>query len=159
MPPGAGGAQHADRLVRAIQELDPRVSSANAYVPLGLCVTVVSPLRHLKILVVDDAELSRRVVARMLTHAGYEAVCVHSGQAALACLERTHFDGMILDLKMPGMDGWQVMSAARSRTPNLPIVVHSAHAMSDPIFAHHRTCFLRKPYRPLDLQAALGEVL
>ena len=108
---------------------------------------------------VDDVEMSRRVVARMLTHAGHESVCVHSGAAALACLERTHFDAMVLDLKMPGMDGWQVLYAARNLSPDLPVVVHSAHELMDPVFSHRRTCFLRKPYCPSDLHTALGHVL
>lgn len=95
----------------------------------------------------------------MLTHAGYEPICVHSGATALACLERAHFDAMVLDLKMPGMDGWQVLTAVRALSPSLPIVVHSAHEMADPVFPGERICFLRKPYRPHDLQSALARVL
>ncbi|MCB9585503.1 MAG: response regulator [Polyangiaceae bacterium] len=112
-----------------------------------------------RILVVDDVEMSRRVVARMLSHAGYEPICVHSGGTALACLERAHFDGMVLDLKMPGMNGWQVLYAVRTLAPDLPIVLHSAHELTDPVLMTDQVCFLRKPYRPGDLQAALERVL
>ncbi|MCA9627091.1 MAG: response regulator [Myxococcales bacterium] len=118
-----------------------------------------SPVHPQRILVVDDVEMSRRVVARMLSHAGYEPICVHSGLTALACLERAHFDAMVLDLKMPGMDGWQVLDAVRRLSPQLPVVVHSAHEMTDPTFSRERVCFLRKPYRPVDLQSALTSVL
>ena len=110
-------------------------------------------------LVVDDVEMSRRVVARMLSHAGYDPVCVHSGATALACLERTHFDAMVLDLKMPGMDGWQVLHAVRALAPQLPIVLHSAHELLDPVLNTEQICFLRKPYRPADLTSALARVL
>lgn len=95
----------------------------------------------------------------MLSHAGYDPICVHSGATALVCLERAHFDAMVLDLKMPGMDGWQVLHAVRALAPRLPIVLHSAHEQLDPVLTTEHICFLRKPYRPADLTSALARVL
>ncbi len=69
--------------------------------------------RKKKILAVDDDGLVRRSLELLLSDAGYEPVVVGSGQEALAVLVRKHFDLLITDIRMPGMDGLQVIQAVR----------------------------------------------
>ena len=58
-----------------------------------------------KILLVDDEVVFTGNMAKLLTSRGYRVTAVNSGDAAIGCLEETDFDVVVLDLKMPGMDG------------------------------------------------------
>lgn len=69
--------------------------------------------RKKRILAVDDDGLVRRSLELLLSEAGYEPVVVGSGQEALAILGQKHFDLLITDIRMPGMDGLQVIQAVR----------------------------------------------
>jgi CheY-like chemotaxis protein len=69
--------------------------------------------RKKKILAGDDDGWGRRSLELLLSEAGYEPVVVGSGQEALAVLVRKHFDLLITDIRMPGMDGLQVIQAIR----------------------------------------------
>jgi two-component system, response regulator RegA len=58
-----------------------------------------------KILLVDDEVVFTRNMAKLLTNRGYGVTVVNSGDAAIQALEEKDFDVVVLDLKMPGMDG------------------------------------------------------
>lgn len=57
------------------------------------------------VLLVDDEEIFTRNISRLLTHRGYRVTAVNSGDAAIRALEEQPFDVLVLDLKMPGLDG------------------------------------------------------
>ena len=78
------------------------------------------------VLVVDDEESMRYVVALQLNHLGYECVTASSGEEALEKLGIQSFDLMMLDILMPGLSGLDVLSKARSDYPNICIVMLSA---------------------------------
>lgn len=69
--------------------------------------------RKKRILAVDDDGLVRRSLELLLRGAGYEPVVASSGQDALGFLVQRHFDLLITDMRMPGMDGLQVIQAVR----------------------------------------------
>lgn len=69
--------------------------------------------RKKKILAVDDDGLVRRSLELLLTEAGYEPTVAASGEEALIALKKKHFDLLITDMRMPGMDGLQVIQAVR----------------------------------------------
>jgi DNA-binding NtrC family response regulator len=58
-----------------------------------------------RILLVDDENVFTKNMAKLLKFRGYEVSAVNSGDAAIRELEQNHFDVIVLDLKMPGMDG------------------------------------------------------
>jgi DNA-binding NtrC family response regulator len=58
-----------------------------------------------RILLVDDENIFTKNMAKLLKFRGYEVNAVNSGDAAIRELEQNHFDVIVLDLKMPGMDG------------------------------------------------------
>jgi DNA-binding NtrC family response regulator len=68
-----------------------------------------------KILIVDDEHLIRWSLEKDLQGAGYETEQAPSGEEALASMERDEPDVVLLDLKMPGIDGFQVMEEAKAR--------------------------------------------
>jgi len=75
------------------------------------------------LLLVDDEEALRSVVAERLTDQGYQVVQAASGEAALQALEGFAFDVIVSDLRLPGVDGRQVIDAALTRYPGIVAIV------------------------------------
>ncbi len=86
---------------------------------------MVSPA---KILVLDDDPLIRKYVEKVLTHEGHQIVAVGSGEAALALVVKEKFDLALIDLKMPGMGGMEVLGALHQQSPDTVVIVLTAHA-------------------------------
>src|SRR3569832_1501186 len=86
------------------------------------------------VLIVDDQADFCRLLARVVQKAGYEAICLTSGPAALDYLKEHTPNLIILDMMMPGMDGLDVLSAIRgdARVRQEPVVMFSA--VADPAF-------------------------
>lgn len=84
-----------------------------------------------RILVVDDEANIRLTLSALLRRVGYDVVSADGGEEAVVCLERQQFDLMLVDLKMPGMDGMQVVAAARQRQPDIAIIVLTGHGSLD----------------------------
>ena len=83
------------------------------------------------ILCVDDENLNLQLYQGILAPAGYNVIPASGGETALALLYKHNVDAVILDLMMPGMDGYEVLSAIRQnpRFETLPVIV--ATALSD----------------------------
>src|SRR6185295_8539897 len=84
-----------------------------------------------RVLTVDDEASIRLTLTAMLRRAGYDVSSAESGEEAVALLERQSFDLLLVDLKMPGMDGMQVVAAARQRQPDIAIIVLTGHGSLD----------------------------
>ena len=84
-----------------------------------------------RILVVDDERVMRLTLAEILQLEGYQVTAVDGGQEALARLEQESFELMLTDLRMPGIDGVQLIEKARSLAPQMIIIVLTAHATLD----------------------------
>ncbi|GAB4207802.1 MAG: response regulator transcription factor [Roseiflexaceae bacterium] len=87
--------------------------------------------QHERILLVDDEANIRLTLGAMLKRVGYEVVSADGGQEAVGLLEQQSFDLLLVDLKMPGMDGMQVVAAARARQPDIAIIVLTGHGSLD----------------------------
>lgn len=79
-----------------------------------------------RILVVEDDRGTRRLMEDILLDAGYEPVLSSNGLEALDILERKHIDLMILDVMMPKMDGFELLSQLRSSGFDLPVLIVTA---------------------------------
>ncbi len=79
-----------------------------------------------KVLIVEDDEVIAQGMARHLAAAGFDAVWVDKGEQGLARLRFEKPDVCVLDLMLPGLDGWRLIEAARSEGIGTPIVVVSA---------------------------------
>ena len=80
-----------------------------------------------RILIVDDEPAIRDTMRMTLDYEGYECVMAASGAEALSTLEREAVDMVFLDIKMPGMDGLEVLEKIRQFSDTLPVVIVSAH--------------------------------
>src|ERR687892_1741469 len=79
-----------------------------------------------KVLIVEDDEVIGRGIANHLTLAGFDPLLVGAGQAGLARLRYEQPDVCVLDLMLPGLDGWKLIETARAEGIGTPIVVVSA---------------------------------
>jgi DNA-binding NtrC family response regulator len=84
-----------------------------------------------QVLVADDEDNLRRVLRAQLEHDGYEVHCVADGEAVLQALADHHIDVLITDLRMPKLDGMQVLKLASERFPNVPVIMITAHGTVD----------------------------
>src|SRR5262249_11517298 len=84
-----------------------------------------------QILVVDDEANLRRVLSAQLARDGYEVHVAEDGEAALAFLKEHHIDLLITDLRMPKVDGMELLRAALRDDPSRPVVMLTAHGTVD----------------------------
>ncbi len=114
------------------------------------------------ILIVDDDRALRRALATSLGDLGHEAAEAADGEAALAWLSRHHADAVLLDLRMPGMDGMDVLRRIRAKPNPPPVAVLTAVPTSDNTIEAMRlgaADHLAKPIGRDGLQALLGRML
>jgi diguanylate cyclase (GGDEF)-like protein len=76
-----------------------------------------------RVLAVDDQRYFRELIEGMLTEEGFEAQTASSGEEALHILDQSHFDVVITDLVMPGMDGCELVHRVKERDPDQDVVV------------------------------------
>jgi CheY-like chemotaxis protein len=84
-----------------------------------------------RILVVDDDPDIRQVLMDRLDSYGYGVETAVDGAEALDALRLSTYDGMILDIRMPKIDGLEVLRRVRETHPSLPVVVVTASKMKD----------------------------
>ena len=102
-----------------------------------------------RILVIDDEAAIRDSLRMTLEYEGYEFIGAATGQEGLALAERESPDLVLLDVKMPGMDGLEVLDRVRSMNDGIPIVVISGHAtISTAVEATKKGAFdfIEKPF-------------
>ena len=78
------------------------------------------------VLVVDDREIDRKLVDRALTAAGYDVTSAAGGDDALALVRSRLFDAAVVDLRMPGMDGIELLRLIKEHSPVIEVVVMTA---------------------------------
>jgi len=110
------------------------------------------------VLVIDDEQLVRDVLARMLEELGYAAVTAADGQAGLEVVERQAIDAVLVDMTMPRMSGAEVITALRAQRPTLPIVLCTGFDRDrrGPVQAD---AYLPKPFRIEALEQMLAKLL
>ena len=81
-----------------------------------------------RILVIDDEAAIREAMRMILEYDGYECVLAASGPEGLASIERETPDLVFLDIRMPGMDGLDVLDRIRAFDDAIPVVIVSGHA-------------------------------
>jgi len=117
-----------------------------------------------KVLLVDDEDSLRKVMKDLLERDGYVVTEARDGVQALDQVDRVGPDIIVLDLNLPGLDGYGVLSHLRSRpaTANIPVIVLTAKGDEDNevrVFELGADDFLTKPFRARALSARLEAVL
>lgn len=115
-----------------------------------------------KILVVDDEQMIRQSLKEILELEGYEVVNASSGDEALAVVREDGFDLILLDLKMPGMDGIDVLKSLNRITPETKVILLTGHgSMESAIEAlrYGAYDYLLKPASSRELLSSVGRAL
>lgn len=120
-----------------------------------------------RVLVVDDDAAVRRLVALVLERDGFEVTTACDGGDAIALGRGEPFDVLLLDVHMPGVDGWRVLEALcgdpeeAAATPDKPCptaaVMMSGHAAAGEALRRGASTMLRKPFSPAELLAAVRD--
>ncbi|MBF0425787.1 MAG: response regulator [Magnetococcales bacterium] len=105
----------------------PAISAPPAAAP------VLARLRGVRVLLVDDVAINRELACEFLTGHGARVVQATDGHAAIAALRGDDFDAILMDIQMPGMNGFQATAEIRRQWPKqpLPIIAMTAHALAD----------------------------
>src|SRR5215831_7646229 len=111
-----------------------------------------------RILVVDDEPAIRDTLRMTLEYDGHEVLLAASGQEALAVTERESPDLVFLDIKMPGLDGLEVLSRLRALNEALPVVIISAHGTAATALEAGRLGAFRFIEKPLSKDYVLDAV-
>jgi DNA-binding NtrC family response regulator len=88
-------------------------------------------MKDARILLVDDEVVFANNMSKLLNRRGYQVTAVNSGDAALRALMENSFDVMVLDLKMPGMDGIATMHEMRKLGLFTEVLVLTGHGSID----------------------------
>jgi DNA-binding response OmpR family regulator len=109
----------------------------------------MNPSGH--ILIIDDEASLRQTMARILLRAGFEVTTVGSGKESLAMINEHTFDLIYLDIRMPDMNGLEVLKIIHQHSPELPIIRFTAHPdLHSAVEALRRGAidYLMKPLKP-----------
>ncbi len=143
--PGVAQKPFADAPVEDERADDDRTSGA--------------PVEGLRVLLAEDNPVNALLARALLTRAGCVVVRAATGEEALTALEQAPYDVVLMDMRMPGMDGLTAARLLRRRGDRTPIIALTANAFED----DRRACleagmddFLSKPLDPKALQAALA---
>lgn len=120
--------------------------------------------RPASILVVDDEDPVRSGIAQGLAKRGYDVIEASSGEEALDMSSQERFDLILLDIKMPGINGIQVLNRLKDKYPDATVVMLTA--VPDPDLLIEPTVrelgaegYLKKPIRLSDLDQAVKEAI
>jgi DNA-binding response OmpR family regulator/tRNA A-37 threonylcarbamoyl transferase component Bud32 len=156
------------RILQAAKRLVPDVAEGEGAgaretgASWGGAMAVSKPSAHL--LVVDDDPDNREVLRRRLEREGYRAECAEDGERALEMIGRQEFDLVLLDVMMPGKDGYEVLEELKgsSETRDIPVIMISA---LDDMRSVVRCVeggaedYLPKPFDPVLLRARINASL
>jgi two-component system response regulator HydG len=82
----------------------------------------------IKILVADDEPSHRQMIEAVLAAEGYEVTQAEDGQAAISAIEDRFYDLVIMDIRMPNVDGIQALQKIKQISPDIPVIIMTAYA-------------------------------
>ena len=115
-------------------------------------------------LVIEDSASVRRLIEVCLRVLGVEVSSASDGVEGLDAIRENQPDAIVLDIGLPGLDGWEVLRRIRNdhETASIKVLVLTAHAqpeMADRAAKGGADSFMTKPFRPLDLRVQVEKLL
>jgi len=116
------------------------------------------------VLVIEDSASVRRLIEVCLRVLGVDVRSANDGTSGLEAIQQERPDAVVLDIGLPGLDGWEVLRRLRDDpdTADLKVLVLTAHAqpeMADRAAQGGADSFMTKPFRPLDLRVQVEKLL
>jgi two-component system, OmpR family, response regulator VicR len=118
-----------------------------------------------QVIVIEDDPEMIELVKLILTKDGFDVIGVDNGRDGLARIGEVMPDVVLLDLMMPGMDGWEVYQAVKANdaTKRIPVIIITAKAQSiDRVLGLHIAKvddYITKPFSPSELVSSVRKVL
>ena len=115
-----------------------------------------------RILVVDDEDALRMVLSSELSSSGYEVATASDGDEAITVIQNKKFDLVLLDIKMPKVDGFEVLKFVKKNYPTMKVIMLTGFAdLKNAIESkkHGAEDFVSKPYDLVDLLTTIERVL
>ena len=161
------------QLVKPVKQSELMDAILTAFTPASVRRTTAArpPQQHsqaagLRILLADDNRTNQRLVELLLEKDHHQVTSVNNGRDAVAKAAAGAFDLILMDVQMPGMDGFEATAAIRERErrsgAHTPIVAMTAHAMAgdrEMCLAAGMDEYLCKPIRPADFLATLDKLI
>jgi two-component system OmpR family response regulator len=88
-------------------------------------------MKKARVLIVDDEEAFANNISKLISKRGYEVKAVYNGQSAVEALDEFDFDVIILDLKMPGLDGLATLKIIKGKKPAVEVIILTGHGSWD----------------------------
>ncbi len=114
------------------------------------------------ILVADDEAIVRESIRDWLEDAGYQVAMAESGEEALEMIDKQDFGMVILDLRLPGMHGLEVLKEVKAKRPDMKSIIITAYPADlsrDEAKKLGAIDYLIKPVFPADLEALIRETI
>lgn len=118
-------------------------------------------LQKLRVLFVDDETAIREIMRIELPRMGHEVTLCEDGAAALKALEKQTFDAALVDLRMPGLSGWDVIEHIKKVSPETEVVISTGHGDLEAAIQALRLGaydFLPKPCKLFEISAVLKRI-
>jgi YesN/AraC family two-component response regulator len=112
-----------------------------------------------RVLIIEDDKIAREQLARLIAKEDFDASVAEDGRAGISLFERDPFDIVITDLKMPGIDGMEVVHTVKHLSPDTEVVITTAYGETENAITALREGvldYLKKPINLDDLILALG---
>jgi two-component system response regulator AtoC len=118
--------------------------------------------KDVHILVVDDERVMRDSLSEWLREDGYEVVAVEDGAQALNKVHSEKWDVLLVDLKMPGMDGIEVLTEVKKFDQDIPVIIMTAYATVDSAVRAMKEGaydYIVKPFNPEEIGLAIRKII
>ncbi|NTV42303.1 MAG: FAD-dependent oxidoreductase, partial [Syntrophobacteraceae bacterium] len=127
--------------------------------PTGAIDLMLQARKGFHVLVVDDELIVRESVREWLDDEGFSVETAESGFEAVEKLKSTEYQLMFLDVKMPGMDGVEVIKQAKEMRPELPVVMITAYATVENAVEAMKLGAVDYLMKPFDIEALVNSVI
>ncbi|HEV2010047.1 MAG TPA: response regulator [Candidatus Limnocylindria bacterium] len=133
--------------------------------PADLPASGIAPSERLgKVLVVDDEPANVELIVRRLSGNGYETLTANNGHDAIAVATKEQPDLILMDIMMPGLDGWQATKLLKGdpKTANIPVVFVTARDRPEDVAAGFEAggmMYVNKPVEPVELFARVRNAI
>jgi len=119
-------------------------------------------MKSARILLIDDEAIALTNLSHVLRKEGYEVTACKDGATGLAALAQETFDLVLTDLKMPGLDGMEVLRRVQAEHPHVPVIMITGHATLDSAVAAMKAGafhYLAKPFRLAEAREVVRSAL
>ena len=157
---------HRGELLEAICQILIKKTPAANDTPLVTRYTLREDEHRARVLLAEDNPVNQTLVVRVLEKRGYTVKVTSDGRGALEALENGQFDVVLMDVQMPGMDGFEATAAIRAKEMlaggHIPIIALTAHALKgdkEQCIAAGMDSYLSKPIRAIELVSTIESLL